>query len=127
MSHYANILEEVAKRSSKLERRADEAEREVEKLKKAQYMERHLGEEFDGIVSGVTSYGIYVELENTVEGLVHISKIPGDYFDFDEKHMTVYGIHTGEEYTLGRAVKVKATAVDTHLKTIDFDLISEDY
>ena len=125
IGHYSYILEDVAKRSSKAERRADEAEREVEKLKKAKYMENHIGEIYDGTISGVTSFGIYVELENTVEGLVHISKIPGDYFEYDEKHLVIYGIHSGIKYTLGESVKVKAVAVDTHLKTIDFDLIME--
>ena len=71
--HYGALLPDVAAKCSKLERRADDAEREVEKLKKVQYMERHIGEEYEGMISGVTGWGMYVELPNTVEGLVHVS------------------------------------------------------
>ena len=79
MKHYEEILPEVAAQSSHMERRAADAEREVEKLKKAQYMSKHLGEVFDGVISGVTKYGIYVELENTVEGLIHVTDLIDDY------------------------------------------------
>ena len=75
MEHYESILPEVAKHSSEMERRADEAERETVKLKKVEYMEQHTGFEYDGVISGITAYGMYVELENTVEGLVHINSL----------------------------------------------------
>ena len=78
VEHYRDILPEVAKHSSEMERRADEAERETDKLKKVEYMEQHIGEEYEGVISGVTGWGLYVELPNTVEGLIHISTIPGN-------------------------------------------------
>ena len=74
----------MAKHSSEMERRADEAERETDKLKKVEYMEQHIGEEYEGVISGVTNWGLYVELPNTVECLVHISTIPGDYYHYNE-------------------------------------------
>ena len=84
VEHYRDILPEVAKHSSEMERRADEAERETDKLKKVEYMEQHIGEEYEGVISGVTGWGLYVELPNTVEGLIHISTIPGDYYHYNE-------------------------------------------
>ena len=82
--HYKEILEDVARQSSVCERRADEAERESDKLKKAEYMSYHIGEEFEGIISGVTGWGFYVELPNTVEGLVHVNTLRDDYYTFDQ-------------------------------------------
>lgn len=78
MLHYEAILEEVTKQSSEMERRAEEAERETVKLKKTEYMEKHIGEYFDGVVSGITKWGVYVELENTIEGLVHVVNMTDD-------------------------------------------------
>lgn len=120
MEHYRSILESVCKNSSMAERRADEAERETEKCKKAQYMGERIGEHFKGVISGVTAWGIYVELQNTVEGLVHISKIPGDYFIFDENNYEVYGEKTGITYKLGQTVNVVVHDVDFVSNTIDF-------
>lgn len=121
--HYNGILPMVTKECSRLERRADEAEREVEKLKKAQYMEKHIGEEFEGVISGVTSWGIYVELPNTVEGMVHISKLPDDYYIYNEDTYEMVGKDTGKTYKLGQRVKVTVDSVDLTTKTIDFDII----
>ena len=84
IAHYQTILEEVAKHSSETERRADEAERETEKQKKVEYMNDHMGECFEGVISGVTSYGLYVELPNTIEGLVHVSSLTDGYYVFHE-------------------------------------------
>ena len=126
IDHYQNILPEVCKQSSVTERRADEAERETEKLKKAEYMEAHLGEVFEGVVSGITQWGIYVELPNTVEGLIHVAKIPGDYYYYNESTYEMVGEATGRTYKLGMKVKVMATATDTFTKTIDFALVQED-
>lgn len=126
IDHYQNILPEVCKQSSVTERRADEAERETEKLKKAEYMEAHLGEVFEGVVSGITQWGIYVELPNTVEGLIHVAKIPGDYYYYNESTYEMVGETTGKAYKLGMKVKVMATATDTFTKTIDFALVQED-
>ena len=123
IAHYDQILVDVADHSSKMERRADEAERETDKLKKAQYMENHIGEEFDGVVSGVTEWGIYVELPNTVEGMIHISKLPGDYFVYDEKTYEVKGTHHGLKYVLGQPVHIRVEGVDSFLRTVDFSIV----
>lgn len=123
IAHYTGILEEVAKHSSDMERRADEAERETDKLKKVEYMEKHLYQELEGVISGVTKWGIYVELPNTVEGLVHISKLPGDFFCYNEENYEVVGVKTGKTYCLGQTVKVWATDADRAAKTIDFELL----
>lgn len=119
-SHYEGILPMVAKESSSLERRADEAERETDKLKKAQYMSFHIGEEFDGVISGVTAWGIYVELPNTVEGMIHVSKLPGDYYFYKEDTYEMVGRDTGKTYSLGRKIRVVVDSVDMNLRTVDF-------
>lgn len=126
IKHYEGILPQVAKSNSKNERRAQEAEREVEKLKKVQYMSKHLGECFDGIISGVTDYGFYVELENTIEGMVRIATIPDDYFIYNEEKMEIVGKETGIIYRMGQGVKVQAVHVDKLLRLIDFELAKED-
>jgi len=125
IDHYNSILPQVAKHSSESERRADEAERETDKLKKAEYMEEHLGEIFDGVISGVTGWGMYVELPNTVEGLVHVSKIPGDYYYFREETYELVGESTGMTYKLGMPVKVMAVSTDKLTRTVDFVLADE--
>lgn len=122
MEHYRSILDNVCKISSELERRADEAERETEKCKKAQYMADRIGEHFTGVISGVTAWGIYVELPNTVEGLIHISKIPGDYYIFDENRYEIYGEKTNRTFKLGQTVQVTVHDVDYVSNTIDFML-----
>ncbi|MCI5959567.1 MAG: ribonuclease R [Lachnospiraceae bacterium] len=122
MEHYRSILDNVCKKSSELERRADEAERETEKCKKAQYMADRIGEHFTGVISGVTAWGIYVELPNTVEGLIHISKIPGDYYIFDENQYEIYGEKTNRTFKLGQTVQVTVHDVDYVSNTIDFML-----
>lgn len=126
ISHYNKILPEVAEASSMLERRADDSEREVEKLKKAEYMEQFIGESFEGMVSGVTSWGMYVELPNTVEGMIKVADIPGDYYYFDEEHYCMTGEHTGKIYKLGDKIKVTVAAVDRIIKTIDFVIAEEE-
>lgn len=123
--HYEVILPEVALQSSQMERRAADAEREVEKLKKAQYMSKHLGEVFDGVISGVTKYGIYVELENTVEGLIHITNLTDDYYIFDENSYSLIGEMTKKVYKLGQKLRVEVESVDTLLKTVEFALEGE--
>lgn len=120
--HYEQILPEVTAEASRLERRADEAEREVEKMKKAQYMEQFIGESFDGVISGVTTWGLYVELPNTIEGMVRVADIPGDYYYFEEEKYQMVGEHTGKLYKLGQSVRVSVSAVDKLTRTIDFVL-----
>lgn len=119
-AHYRAILDQVANQSSTTERRAEEAERETIKMKKAEYMEDKLGQTFEGVVSGVTGWGIYVELTNTVEGLVHVSKIPGDRYYFDEQNYEMVGESTGRRYCLGQKVNVVVVGVDKISRTIDF-------
>ena len=119
-AHFEKILPEVAVQTSALERRADEAERETDKMKKVQYMEHYIGEEFEGVISGVTNWGFYVELPNTVEGLVHVNELRGDYFVFDEAHYELVGEMTRKTYKLGQTIRVRVTACDRYARTIDF-------
>ncbi len=117
---YASILDEVAALSSSAERRAEEAEREVEKLKKAEYMMGHMGESFEGTISGVTNWGLYVELPNTIEGLVHVTALDDDYYVFDGENGRLEGEATGRTYALGDKVKVRVVDVDLYQRNIDF-------
>ena len=122
VAHYRDILPEVCKHSSETERRADEAERETDKLKKVEYMEERIGECFDGVISSVTGWGIYVELPNTVEGLVHISKLQGDYYYYSESTCELRGEATGNVYKLGMPVTVCIDGCDRFNRTIDMSL-----
>ena len=122
IAHYDKILNDVAKRSSSRERLAEEAERETDKLKKAEYMQEHIGEVFTGVISGVTNWGIYVELPNTIEGLVHISRIEGDYYIFNEDDHELKGERTGRRFTLGQPVQVMVSDVDMSIRAVDFVL-----
>lgn len=126
MEHYNQILPEVTAEASRLERRAEDAEREVEKMKKAEYMEQFVGETFEGIISGVTTWGMYVELPNTIEGMVRVADIPGDYYYFEEESYQMVGERTHKVYKLGQSVRVTVDAVDKILRTIDFVLAEEE-
>ncbi len=121
--HYEKHLPETAKHSSEMERRAEEAERETLKLKKAQYMEARIGQEFIGVISSLTSWGMYVELENTVEGMIHITKLIDDYYNFDEERQELVGEHTHKTYKLGQIVRIRVTGADRQLRQIDFELV----
>jgi ribonuclease R len=125
MEHYEHILPEVAKLASERERRAAEAERETVKLKKVQYMERHVGETFRGVISGVTEWGIYVELPNTVEGLVHVTALKGDYYRYYEDTYELVGEVTNRRYKLGQKVSVTVERTNRQLRIIDFVLADE--
>ena len=125
ISHYDKILPEVAKHASDMERRADEAERETEKMKKVEYMSAHIGEEFEGVISGVTAWGFYVELPDTIEGLVHVTSLKDDYYDYSESTYELVGQITNHRYKLGQKVRVVVTATDALLRTIDFELAYE--
>lgn len=120
ITHYERILPEIAKQSSLSERRADEAEREVEKLKKVEYMSQFIGEEFEGVISGVTAWGMYVELPNTVEGMVRLADLHDDFYIYDEEHYMLVGEHTKHTYKLGEKITVQVADTDKLLKTIDF-------
>ena len=122
ISHYQSILPEVSAACSKLERRAEECEREVDKLKIVQFMKDYIGQEFKATISGVTGWGLYVELENTVEGLVHISTLLDDHYNLIEENLTLVGEHTGRVFKLGQQVDVILESVDEAARTIDFSL-----
>ena len=125
IAHYETILDSVASQTSRSERRADEAEREVRKLKMTEYMERHIGGVYEGVISGITSWGLYVELPNTVEGLVHVSSLPGDFFQYDEASCEMRGTKTDACYRLGERVRVQVRFADRFTRSIDF-ILAED-
>lgn len=120
--HYQRILPEVAEQSSAMERRAEEAEREVDKMKKAEYMEQFVGEHFEGVISGLTNWGIYVELPNTIEGMIRVADIPGDYYYYDDDRHRMVGEETGKVFKLGETVRVVVAGVDKLVQTVDFVL-----
>lgn len=116
----------LAAHCSAAEREAEDAERESLDLKKAEYMERYLGEVFDAIVSGVTSFGLFIQLSNTVEGLIHVSTMTDDYYHFDEKAFALYGERTGQRFRLGDPLRAQLIKVNKETRTIDFRLDPED-
>ncbi|MBN1068880.1 ribonuclease R [Clostridium botulinum] len=118
------IVDVASKQSSEKERVAQEAEREVDDLKKAEYMLDKIGEEFDGMISSVTSFGMFVELPNTIEGLVHVTELDDDYYIFDEAHLALIGEKTKNMHKLGDEVKVKCVKVDIDNREIYFKLVS---
>ena len=119
-AHYSRILPDVAMQSSLRERRADEAERDCMKLKKCQYMKNFLGESFPGTISGLTEYGIYVTLENGIEGMIPLRMLNDDYFVFIEKELITRGERSGKTFRIGDSISVLVYAVDTLSRTIDF-------
>ncbi|MCR5031468.1 MAG: ribonuclease R [Lachnospiraceae bacterium] len=123
LKHYEKILPEVATHSSQTERKAADAERESDKLKKVMYMTERIGEEFDGVISGITGWGAYVELPNTVEGLIPVSSLIDDYYLYEEKYQRLIGERNGRVLELGKSVRVKVRSTDLHARTIDFELI----
>lgn len=125
-THYESILPEVAKQSSEMERRADEAERETDKLKKAEYMQGHIGEVFEGVISSMTAWGMYVELPNTVEGMVHVTALEDDYYHYEETTYEMVGETGGRRFKLGQTVKVVCVAVDRFMRTVDFALAEDE-
>lgn len=124
ISHYEEILPKVASQCSERERRAEEAERDVVRMKKAEYMRSRIGEEYEGVISGVTKWGVYVELENTVEGLVHVADMKDDHYEFTEQTYELTGEHSGKSYTLGQTVRVRVTDADKLQRTVNFEIIS---
>ena len=108
-----------------MERVAMEAEREVDDLKKAEYMSERIGQEFEGIISSVTNFGLFVELPNTIEGLVHMSSLDDDYYVFDERHLVLIGERTKKMYKLGEEVKIIVSKVDLASHEVYFDFVKE--
>ena len=125
IEHYRSILPEVAKHSSETERRAEEAERETLKLKKAEYMQQHIGEEFEGVISGMTKWGMYVELPNTVEGMMNVTNMTDDHYDYYDDRYEMVGVHTNKTYKLGQKVRVRVLGADRLLRTIDFEMADD--
>lgn len=123
---YRDQLDEIAKHSSEMERRSIDAERDTDDLKKAEFMLPHVGEDFDAVVSSVTKFGLFIELPNTVEGLVHISTIGDDYYNFIESYMAMVGEHTKKTYRVGQPVKVTLTDVDMDQSQINFKLLPDE-
>ncbi len=123
IKHLKSIIESIAEQSSIRERAADEAERAVEDLKKAEYMRDRIGEEYDGIISNVTSFGMFVELENTIEGLVHMSNMEDDYYQYDEVHHTLVGERKRKTFRIGDNVRIRVQNADIANRTIDFVLV----
>lgn len=120
--HYEEILDQVALQSSTMERRAQEAERETVKMKKAEYMEDHIGEVFEGVISGVTDWGFYVELPNTVEGLVHVNSLTDDYYIYDPARYTLTGEKNKRSFAMGQTVTVRVSEADPQERSVDFVL-----
>lgn len=126
VNHYKRVLTEVARLCSVNERRAEDAERDTDKYKIVEFMKDKIGQEFDGIISSVTSWGIYVELPNTVEGMVSVKDLDDDYYDFDEENMRYIGENTHKTYTIGDKVRVVLTRASLETRTIDFEFVEED-
>jgi ribonuclease R len=122
IAHYNKLLPETAKHTSTTERRADDAERDTDKLKMVEYMEGHIGETFDGVISSITSWGIYVELPNTIEGMIRVSQLKDGHYEYDENHYEMVNWRNGRRYKLGQKLKVRVAGTDKILRTIDFDI-----
>ncbi len=123
LAYYSAVMPEIGEQTSKRERDAIDAEREVEDMKKAEYMTQFIDEEFEGIISSVTKWGMYVELPNTVEGLVHVNDLTDDYYEFDEDNLALIGRRTKTVYKIGDKVKVIVLAASKEERTIDFQLV----
>ncbi|HGI3383376.1 TPA: ribonuclease R [Streptococcus agalactiae] len=124
--HFANLIPEIATQTSSLERRAIDAERIVEAMKKAEYMEEYVGEEFEGVVASVVKFGMFVELPNTIEGLIHVTTLP-EYYHFNERTLTLQGEKSGKVFRVGQQIKVKLIRSDKEIGDIDFDYLPSDF
>lgn len=124
VKYFGKTAAAAAELSSAAERKAVEAEREVEKLKKAEYMSYHIGEEFEGVISGVTGFGIYVELENTIEGLIKIDCLYDDYYDYIPEKYALIGRRTNKVYKLGDKVQIVVNDVNLDRSEIDFRILN---
>ncbi|HHL0533287.1 TPA: ribonuclease R [Streptococcus agalactiae] len=124
--HFANLIPEIATQTSSLERRAIDAEHIVEAMKKAEYMEEYVGEEFEGVVASVVKFGMFVELPNTIEGLIHVTTLP-EYYHFNERTLTLQGEKSGKVFRVGQQIKVKLIRSDKETGDIDFDYLPSDF
>ncbi|MCC0566133.1 ribonuclease R [Brevibacillus borstelensis] len=123
LAHWQEQMPLIAEHSSQRERLAVDAERETDDLKKAEYMLERVGEEFEGVISGVTSFGIFVELPNTIEGLVHVSFLTDDYYHYHEKAYALIGERTGKQFRIGDVVQVRVSNVNVDERAIDFEIV----
>ena len=121
--HWEEMLPDIADHTSKRERRAIDAERDTDDLKKSEYMIQHVGEVFTGIISSVANFGMFVELENTIEGMVHISNLTDDYYNFDERNMAIIGERQAKVFRIGDKVEVKVINVNVDERMIDFQIV----
>lgn len=124
--HFEQVLPDIASQSSSRERRAIDAEREVEAMKKAEYMEDYVGEEYDAVVSSVVKFGLFVELPNTVEGLIHITNLP-EYYHFNERDLTLRGEKSGVTFRVGQQIRIKVERADKMTGEIDFSYIPSEW
>ncbi|GAB3801183.1 ribonuclease R [Virgibacillus kimchii] len=122
-SRWKDAMPEIARHTSERERAAVDAERETDDLKKAEFMKDKIGEEFTGVISSVTNFGMFVELENTIEGLIHVSYMTDDYYHYDERSYAMIGERTANVYRIGDEVTVKVADVNTDERTVDFELV----
>lgn len=122
---YKILAQKRAELSSEREKIATQVEREAEDLKKAEYMENKIGEEYEGIVSSVTQFGIFVELENTVEGLIRFEHLGNDYFIYDETKKILIGERTKKTYKIGDKVNIRVIKANKELRQVDFEIVSK--
>jgi len=127
IEHYRSILPDITKSNSERERAAEDAERDCEDMKKAEYMQERLGEDFDGIVSNITAFGMFVELDNTVEGLVRLSSMDDDYYVYDQQTLSLIGERTRKRYRIGDKVRVQVVKATPETGQIDFILLDSEH
>lgn len=125
-SYWNGKLPEIAEHSSTTERRAVDAERETDEMKKAEYMSTKIGEQFEGVITSVTNFGLFVQLPNSVEGLIHISNMNDDYYEFNDRELLLIGQQTGNVYRIGQSVQVEVTKADKESHEIDFELVEDE-
>ncbi len=126
IEHFRQVIPELATSSSTLERRAIDAERVVEAMKKAEYMEEYVGEEFEGVVSSVVKFGLFIELPNTIEGLILITTLP-EFYNYNERTMTLQGEKSGKVFRVGQPIKIKMVRADKETGDIDFEYLPSEY
>ncbi|MFD1362520.1 ribonuclease R [Lentibacillus salinarum] len=124
INHWKDRMPEIARHSSEMERAAVDAERETDDLKKAEFMQDKIGEEYTGVISSITNFGLFVELENTIEGLVHVSYLTDDYYHYDDRNHAMIGERTGNMYKIGEEVDVRVVKVDIDERVVDFELVT---
>lgn len=121
--HYQELMPEIALQTSAREREAIMIEREVDDMKIAEFMEKQIGEEFEGIISSVTNFGFFVELDNTIDGLVHVTDLTDDFYFFDEKNLRYIGQRTGKVFKMSDRVKIRVSSASKKDKSVDFEIV----